>query len=77
MSSIGVNPLNKGIGHLLVDSFIKIARQEEYHSIYLTTDKENNYKINSFYQKQGFFLERTFLSDQRSMNLYRFFLYKE
>ena len=74
MSSIAVNPLNKGIGHLLVDNFIEIARQERYSSIYLTTDKENNYKVNSFYQKQGFFLEKTFLSDQRTMNLYRLIL---
>ena len=58
-------------------NFIKIARQEKYYSIYLTTDKENNHKVNSFYQKQGFFLEKTFLSDQRTMNLYRFVLSKD
>lgn len=74
MSSLGVNLTNRGIGNLLVKSFIEVAHKKGHKTIYLTTDKENNDGVNYFYKKQGFFLCKTFVSGQRKMNFYKLYI---
>lgn len=74
LSSIGVDPSFRGVGHLLIADFVNMARDRGYQSVYLTTDAEGNDRVNLFYKKQGFTLEQTFLSGQRKMNQYRLWL---
>ncbi len=76
LSSIGVNPSlsGGGIGQYLIKAFVDVIRQRPYRSVYLTTDAEENERVNLFYVKQGFSLERTFLSGTRKMNQYRLFI---
>jgi ribosomal protein S18 acetylase RimI-like enzyme len=74
LSSIGVDPSLRGVGHLLIADFVNLAREFGYQSVYLTTDAEGNDRVNLFYKKQGFTLEQTFLSGQRKMNQYRLWL---
>jgi ribosomal protein S18 acetylase RimI-like enzyme len=73
LASIGVLPAasGKGVGKALVLAFAQraVALRAEY--VYLTTDAENNGKVNSFYQKLGFTRNRTFLAPGgRLMNEY-------
>jgi len=74
LSSIGVHPSFKGVGHFLIVDFVDLARERGYQSVYLTTDSEGNEQVNLFYKKQGFILEQTFLSGGRKMNQYRLWL---
>jgi len=76
LSSIGVNPAcaGIGIGQSLIKAFLEKARQRGYRSVYLTTDAEVNERVNVFYLKQGFTLEKTSYSGSRKMNEYRLFI---
>ncbi len=74
LSSIGVDPRFTGVGHLLIAAFAKLARERGCQSIYLTTNAEGNDRVNHFYIRQGFTLERNFLSGERKMNQYRLLL---
>lgn len=76
LSSVGVEPslTGTGVGRSLIQAFVNLARERGYQSIYLTTDAEENDRVNLFYIKQGFILERTFLSGSRKMNQYRLLL---
>jgi ribosomal protein S18 acetylase RimI-like enzyme len=73
LSSIGVDPylMELGVGKALIASFLHLASKRGYQSVYLTTDTQNNERVNRFYEKQGFILEKTFWSGSRQMNLYR------
>ncbi len=74
LSSLGVLPkfTRQGIGSLLIQSFLEIARYQSYHKVYLTTDKDNNQTVNQFYLKHHFQREKTLLSGDRFMNYYTF-----
>lgn len=80
LSSIGVIPefSEKGIGTLLVTRLKKISTLEiknGYKYIRLSTDAENNEKVNQFYLKNHFVLNRVyFTKENRKMNEYRFYL---
>ncbi|NJK47261.1 GNAT family N-acetyltransferase [Candidatus Gracilibacteria bacterium] len=73
LSSIGVDTdfMKLGVGRVLVRAFLSAASERGYQSVYLTTDACENDRVNQFYQKQNFTLERTFQSGNRQMNLYR------
>ena len=46
---------------------------DEYEYINLETDALNNDSVNRFYQKNGFVLSKTYVTDEgREMNEYRF-----
>lgn len=76
LSSIGVDSsmTKTGIGKSLIKYFLQLARERGYRSVYLTTDAEKNDSVNSFYIKQGFTLEQTFVRGNRKMNQYRILL---
>jgi ribosomal protein S18 acetylase RimI-like enzyme len=73
LSSIGVDTdfMKLGVGRVLVQSFLSAASEQGYKSVYLTTDASANDRVNQFYQRQNFTLERTFFSGSRQMNFYR------
>lgn len=73
LMSIAVHPAQqgRGIGQGLVQSFLKKAALSGCKQVDLTTDKQQNESVNSFYRQQGFRLERTFTTPEgRSMNQY-------
>jgi ribosomal protein S18 acetylase RimI-like enzyme len=73
LSSIAVSPdvQAKGIGAALVDAFIQEVRHRGGKGVFLTTDAENNDKVNRFYQKLGFSLESSYATPEgRKMNRY-------
>lgn len=75
LASIGVDPAvkSKGIGSQLIDKLKEIVDFEEYSYITLETDAENNDAGNHFYQKNGFVLERKFVTNEgRKMFEYRY-----
>lgn len=75
LASIGVKPEIKsnGVGTKLIDKFIRNVDFRDYSYITLETDALNNENVNSFYQKNGFKLERTFETyEGRKMNEYRY-----
>jgi ribosomal protein S18 acetylase RimI-like enzyme len=73
LMSIAVNPSyqGKGIGQLLIGAFLQEAAKRNLHFVYLTTDKINNERANSFYQQLGFQFLREFKTpEERWMNEY-------
>jgi ribosomal protein S18 acetylase RimI-like enzyme len=73
LASIGVLPSasGKGVGKALVLAFAQRAFALRAEYIYLTTDAEENGKVDSFYQKLGFTRNKTFLAPGgRLMNEY-------
>lgn len=75
LASICVDPSTggKGIGSLLIDYLKEIVDFKVYAYINLETDANDNEKANRFYVKNGFVLERQFVtSEGRKMNEYRF-----
>ncbi|NPU95716.1 MAG: GNAT family N-acetyltransferase [Candidatus Omnitrophica bacterium] len=73
LSSIAVLPeyQNKHVGKQLIDAFLKELNKRGIRSVYLTTDKFNNDKVNSFYLRNGWSLEKSFVTPLgREMNLY-------
>lgn len=74
LSSIAVvsNIEGKGCGKMLVERFVAECSQAGISSVVLTTDAENNDRVNRFYQKIGFSKISTFERSQgRLMNAYR------
>lgn len=71
--SIGVLPelQGKGTGKKLVQSFLDEAKQRGCKRVFLTTDRDNNDSVNSFYEKLGFEIERQYVTPEgRQMNEY-------
>jgi ribosomal protein S18 acetylase RimI-like enzyme len=73
LASIGVPPAasGKGLGRMLAEAFVQRARARGAEYVYLTTDAENNDKVNAFYCRMRFTRSRTFLGPGgRLMNEY-------
>jgi len=71
--SIGVLPelQGKGAGKQLVLAFMAEAKSRGCTRVYLTTDRDNNEPVNSFYATLGFALERQYVTPEgRGMNEY-------
>jgi ribosomal protein S18 acetylase RimI-like enzyme len=71
--SIGIMPSvqNRGTGGELVKEFLKEAKTKGCRRVFLTTDRDDNDRVNHFYEKNGFTLERQFVTPQgRRMNEY-------
>jgi N-acetylglutamate synthase-like GNAT family acetyltransferase len=74
LSSIAVLPdsNNKGYGRQLINSFIEESKKYNIKYIYLTTDVDNNDKVNKFYKNCGFIVSETFsIFNNRKMNKYK------
>lgn len=75
LASICVDPKvkKKGIGTLLIEHLKKMVDFNTYAYINLETDADDNVGVNEFYIKNGFKLERQYVtSEGRKMNEYRF-----
>lgn len=73
LMSIGVHPAAQGrkYGKILVSAFLGTMRQCGVDEVSLTTDKDHNDPVNTFYQKMGFTIRRTFVTPEgRRMNEY-------
>jgi len=73
LASIAVHPkhANSGVGSQLLSSFLTEAKKSGVQFVILTTDAENNDKVNAFYLKNGFKIRRKFYSRPgRLMNEY-------
>lgn len=71
--SIGVLPelQGSGAGKELVRTFLDEAGERGCTKVFLTTDRDNNDAVNTFYQKLGFSLEREYVTPEgRYMNEY-------
>jgi ribosomal protein S18 acetylase RimI-like enzyme len=71
--SIGVLPelQGTGAGKQLVQSFLRESRVRGCRRVFLTTDRDNNDAVNAFYRKQGFRIERQYVTPEgRHMNEY-------
>lgn len=71
--SIGVLPelQGTGAGKLLVQAFLQEASSRGCNRVFLTTDRDDNETVNSFYQRLGFIIERQYeTSEGRRMNEY-------
>lgn len=71
--SIGVRPelQGTGAGKYLVRTFLQEAARRGCQRVFLTTDRDNNDAVNSFYQKMGFAIEHQFVTPEgRRMNEY-------
>ena len=78
--SIGVLPelQGTGAGKKLVQAFLNEAKQRGCKRVFLTTDRDNNEAVNSFYEKLGFDVERQYVTPEgRRMNEYWINLTKE
>jgi ribosomal protein S18 acetylase RimI-like enzyme len=68
----------QGLGQALTRAFLARARQNGARIVYLTTDTDNNERVNRFYDRLGFILQRTFEAPgPRTMNEYIYPLDKE
>lgn len=77
LASICVDPAvqNAGIGRKLVDSFETEVSKRGINFVYLSTDRHNNEKICSFYEKLGWTVESEFMTPEgRVMSVYGKFL---
>lgn len=75
ISSICVDPKYKkeGIGSKLMKYVIKEVDFNTFSFINLETDADNNDEVNRFYLRNGFALERTYITQEgRRMNEYRY-----
>jgi ribosomal protein S18 acetylase RimI-like enzyme len=56
LSSIAVDPdfSGRGLAGSLLQGFIEEARQKGCRAIYLTTDRDDNSQVRSFYERNGF-----------------------
>ena len=80
LMSIAVHPQSegKGMGSQLVEAFCEELSQHGASSICLMTDRDNNDRINRFYQRLGFQLSNTFITPEgRAMNEYLMVLAKK
>lgn len=75
LSSIAVLPRSQhlGIGKALVRRWIQEVQQQGGRGCYLTTDANDNDKVNSFYQRLNWKIESTYTTPEgRKMNRYVF-----
>lgn len=73
LSSVAVSPQvqGHGIGQALVKRWVEEVQRRGGSGCYLTTDADNNEKVNSFYQKLSWKIESTYkTSEGRVMNRY-------
>lgn len=73
LSGIAVLPQvqRRGVGQALIKRWIQEVKQHGCCGCYLTTDADNNKKINNFYQKLGWRIESTYKTPEgRVMNCY-------
>jgi len=73
LSSIAVSPdaQGKGVGKALVMKWLDAVSARGGKGAFLTTDTENNNKVNSFYHSLGWEIESTYeTSEGRKMNRY-------
>jgi ribosomal protein S18 acetylase RimI-like enzyme len=72
LSSIGVHPDlgGRGIGKLLLETFIAEAATHDIDTIVLTTDARDNDRVNRLYRKSGFIVSRVYFAGKREMNEY-------
>ena len=71
--SIAVDPnaAGRGIGKLLIDAFLEEMKRRGVLSVSLTTDRDDNEPVNTFYRNRGFWLTRQFVTPEgRWMNEY-------
>jgi ribosomal protein S18 acetylase RimI-like enzyme len=71
--SIGVLPelQGTGAGKVLMQGFLQEASKRGCKRVFLTTDRNDNDAVNSFYQKLGFSIERQYETPEgRCMNEY-------
>lgn len=71
--SIGVLPelQGTGAGKKLVQAFLDEAKGNGCKRVFLTTDRDNNDSVNTFYEKLGFSIERQYVTPEgRRMNEY-------
>jgi GNAT superfamily N-acetyltransferase len=64
--SIAVLPgqQGKGIGKALVEGFLRAVKNNRVEQVSLTTDKNNNEYVNSFYQRIGFRIKDCFVTPE-------------
>ena len=73
LMSIAVRPEaeDRGIGKQLIEAFCQEMTERGVSAVCLTSDRDNNERVNRFYQKCGFSLSRTFVTPEgRAMNEY-------
>jgi len=73
LMSVAVRPESegKGIGKKLVKAFCQELAKRGIRTACLTTDRDNNDRVNQFYQKLGFRLSRYYVTPEgRAMNEY-------
>jgi ribosomal protein S18 acetylase RimI-like enzyme len=73
LMAIAVAPDCQGrrIGGSLLDAFLASARDRGIMSVYLTTDRDNNDRVNTFYAHKGFRIARSYVTHEgRWMNEY-------
>ena len=71
--SIGVLPelQGTGAGKKLVQAFLEEAKARGCNKVFLTTDRDNNEAVNTFYSKLGFSITRHYVTPEgRRMNEY-------
>lgn len=71
--SIGILPelQGTGAGKKLVKAFLDAAAERGCRRVFLTTDRDDNSAVNTFYQKLGFVIGRQFVTPEgRHMNEY-------
>lgn len=62
LSSIAVTPeaSRSGVGKRLIEKFCQEIMNAGEDYVYLTTDQAENESVNTFYKKQGFYIESSF-----------------
>ncbi len=73
LASIAVSPEvgTKGVGRDLLRAFVEEVKRREGKGVFLTTDAEDNDRVNLFYETFGFSLESSFSTHEgRRMNRY-------
>jgi ribosomal protein S18 acetylase RimI-like enzyme len=73
LMSISVRPESAGqrIGELLIEAFCQELRKRGSPAVCVMTDRDNNDRVNHFYQRLGFILSRSYITPEgRGMNEY-------
>jgi GNAT superfamily N-acetyltransferase len=62
LSSVAIDPelQNKGVGKALVKRWVQEVRDRGVYGCFLTTDADDNQKVNNFYQNLGWRIESTY-----------------
>lgn len=71
LSSISTDPGEGGGGRLLIEAFVEAVRARGVTAAYLTTDADDNDRVNEFYRRAGWQLAGDFITQEgRRMNCY-------